>query len=299
MKVVGITRGKQFSPNMSANDLAIMQEVEQRLKAFGNEVSLISEDNISDLQNISQEPPDAVFTMLRGDEGISCLRHLEYHGIPVLNGANAITNAHRSNITRLLSENEFPIPNTLIIDNLTIQEDIERLEQLINQITFPCWIKNGQGWAQFNDDVAFVQTQEDALKRIRLIHKRYPLGDIIICEHLKGDLVKFYGIEDTNFFYWSYPDLKHSKFGLEAINGKPVRFKFDATKLKIVCDRIAALSGIFVYGGDCVVNAEGDFKIIDFNDWPSFSSCRNSAADAIALRLLKLSQSFSNFSSWK
>ena len=294
MRVIGITRGKQFSPNMSDSDLAIMKEVEQRLKEYGYEVTLISEDNNCDLQNIRQALPDAVFTMLRGDEGLACLRHLEYHGIPVLNEANAIANAHRSNITRLLYENEFPIPNTLIIDNLSILKNIDRLKQLLSQITFPCWIKNGQGWAQLNDDVVFVQNEEDALMRIELIHKRYPQGDIIICEHLKGDLVKFYGVEATDFFYWSYPDLKHSKFGLEAINGKPARFMFDATKLKTVCDRIAALSGIFVYGGDCVVNAEGDFKIIDFNDWPSFSSCRDSAADAITQRLLKLSKQIVN-----
>jgi len=39
---------------------------------------------------------------------------------------------------------------------------------------------------------------------------------------------------------------------------------------------------IDVYGGDAIIDAEGRISIIDFNDWPSFSRCREEAADAIA-----------------
>ena len=34
------------------------------------------------------------------------------------------------------------------------------------------------------------------------------------------------------------------------------------------------------------VTPEGEFRIIDFNDWPSFSHCREQAADAI-VRLVR------------
>ena len=40
-----------------------------------------------------------------------------------------------------------------------------------------------------------------------------------------------------------------------------------------------------LYGGDAVVSSEGDIRIIDFNDWPSFSACRDDAAKAIAARI--------------
>ena len=46
--------------------------------------------------------------------------------------------------------------------------------------------------------------------------------------------------------------------------------------------RLAGLLGLEVYGGDCIVRQDGTFAIIDFNDWPSFSRCRNDAAKAIA-----------------
>ena len=37
-----------------------------------------------------------------------------------------------------------------------------------------------------------------------------------------------------------------------------------------------------VYGGDCVVSATGEIRIIDFNDWPSFARCREEAGPEIA-----------------
>lgn len=290
MRFVGITRGKRFSPNMSDNDMAVMQEVSKRLYDRGHEVWLVSEDDCLELEQLCQLMPDAIFTMLRGDMGLNCLRRFESQGIPTLNSADAIGNAHRSRITRILSDNRFPIPNTMILDNKMLEKGNKLLAQLVKRIKFPCWVKNGLGWAQLNEDVAFMRTPVEAFRQIGLNRQRYPNADIIICEHLNGDLVKFYGVEGTDFFCWNYPDPSHSKFGIEAINGKPARFKFDEQKLKNVCDSIAALSAIVVYGGDCVVNSDGDFKIIDFNDWPSFSSCRETAAEAIALRLLNLLQ---------
>jgi len=41
-----------------------------------------------------------------------------------------------------------------------------------------------------------------------------------------------------------------------------------------------------VYGGDAIVQADGSFYIIDFNDWPSFSPCVNAAAEAISQLIL-------------
>ena len=42
-----------------------------------------------------------------------------------------------------------------------------------------------------------------------------------------------------------------------------------------------------VYGGDVVIDEDGEFWFIDFNDFPSFSSCRARAAEAIAQRILQ------------
>ena len=49
-----------------------------------------------------------------------------------------------------------------------------------------------------------------------------------------------------------------------------------------------AAAGLDVYGGDCIVREDGTFCIIDLNDWPSFSRCREEAAKAIAGKVCKL-----------
>lgn len=85
------------------------------------------------------------------------------------------------------------------------------------------------------------------------------------------------------FFYWFYPfDTGHSKYGLEAINGHSQGLPFDLKKLKDICQQAAEVLDVVVYGGDCIVGADGSIQIIDFNDWPSFAPCRSKAAPAIA-----------------
>lgn len=109
----------------------------------------------------------------------------------------------------------------------------------------------------------------------------------VINRHLDGDLVKFYGVAGTNFFFWFYPmEKKHSKFGDENINGMPAHFGFDPEKMKRMSNRIADILGVKIYGGDCIIAPDGSFKFIDFNDWPSFAPCRREAAPQIARAVL-------------
>ena len=105
----------------------------------------------------------------------------------------------------------------------------------------------------------------------------------VINEHLQGDLVKFYGVHGTDFFYWFYPSpCSHSKFGLEKINGIAKGIPFSVEELKIQSDKAAEALNVPIYGGDCVVSADGTLRIIDFNDWPSFARCREEAGGKIA-----------------
>ena len=39
---------------------------------------------------------------------------------------------------------------------------------------------------------------------------------------------------------------------------------------------------LVVYGGECIQADDGSLSIIDFNDWPSFATCRAEAATNIA-----------------
>ena len=43
-----------------------------------------------------------------------------------------------------------------------------------------------------------------------------------------------------------------------------------------------------IVAAECSHIIQGDIRIIDFNDWPSFSRCCDEAAEAIAERLRKM-----------
>jgi glutathione synthase/RimK-type ligase-like ATP-grasp enzyme len=136
------------------------------------------------------------------------------------------------------------------------------------------------------EDVVFCRTQEDVSKALKAMEKR----DVHLWmaqEHQRGDLVKFYGVEGTNFFHWQYASEGHSKFGQEEVNGKEKGYAFDASRIKLYADMLAKKLRVPVYGGDVVIDEDGEFWFIDFNDFPSFSSCRARAAEAIAQRILQ------------
>ena len=153
-------------------------------------------------------------------------------------------------------------------------------------MNFPLWIKRGDNCAQKQGDVQFVDDETQFELAMKDFADR-GIEQVIVEEHLEGDLIKFYGVEGTPFFYTTYPTEKggFSKFGLEEQNGLPQHFCFDVEKLKWEADRAAQLTGMMVYGGDAVITAEGSVHIIDFNDWPSFAACRKEAAKAIANRI--------------
>jgi len=71
------------------------------------------------------------------------------------------------------------------------------------------------------------------------------------------------------------------------VNGKEKGYAFDASRIKLYADMLAKKLRVPVYGGDIVIDEDGEFWFIDFNDFPSFSSCRARAAEAIAQRILQ------------
>jgi glutathione synthase/RimK-type ligase-like ATP-grasp enzyme len=56
--------------------------------------------------------------------------------------------------------------------------------------------------------------------------------------------------------------------------------------MREICQRASEVLDVKIYGGDCIVSPNGEIRIIDFNDWPSFAPCRNEAAPFIAKSIL-------------
>ena len=94
--------------------------------------------------------------------------------------------------------------------------------------------------------------------------------------------MKFYGVEGTNFFRYYYSgDDTETKFGDEERNGKPQYYSFSSFDLQTDAEKLACLLQTPIYGGDAIIQEDGSYVIIDFNDFPSFSKCRKEAAKAI------------------
>ena len=120
--------------------------------------------------------------------------------------------------------------------------------------------------------MVFCQDEDELRKRKEEWEKR----GILTCvesANVEGDLVKFYCV-GHDFFRWY------------RLHASEQGYAFDAKELHRHACRLADIIGIDVFGGDCIVSEDGHFSIIDFNDWPSFSPCREEAARAIA-QLLK------------
>ena len=149
------------------------------------------------------------------------------------------------------------------------------------------WVKRADAAAQTKADVVFCSDKATIEQTKRNFALR-GVEDVVVSAHVVGDLIKFYGVGDSFFWYFYPTDNGHSKFGNEKRNGIAQHFGFNLSELRAVATRLARLTGIDVYGGDCIVDREGRFFIIDFNDWPSFSPCREQAANAISLFVNRL-----------
>jgi hypothetical protein len=279
LTIAGIRRGNQFSPNHIGNDAAIFSLTAKHLRNAGCQVNEYIE---SDLQ-LSKPEERFIFNMVRDWRSIHALQQLEADGHLVINSGHGIENCTREKMTRLLTENAISHPESLILP--TDEDPAQHLEEAG---FYNCWIKRGDFHAIHREDVTYVRNPEEAHGILR----EYAIRGIqtaVINEHLVGDLIKFYGVAGTDFFYWFYPsDLHHSKFGWEQINGTAKGIPFEENKLAALCTKAAEVLNIQIYGGDCIVSEDGSIRLIDFNDWPSFAPCREDASHHIAKRILDL-----------
>lgn len=272
--LLGIRRAERFSPGSKHNDSAILEAVSAEIRKHGYNVCLCTEE---EFVNGNHGIPQAIFGMARSEEAIEKLQLMEQNGIPTVNSSAGIRNCSHANFTQLFAKHSIPQPESKIIST----------DSSFCFPSFPCWIKRGEGCAQDADDVSFIQTQEEGAAVLRALNERN-IQEAVVCQHLTGDLIKFYGVRGTDFFHSFYPTaMQYSKFGLEQHNGLPNMFDYEAEKLKYIATQAAKATGIEIYGGDCIVQQDDSILLIDFNDWPSFSCCRTEAATYIADCIMK------------
>lgn len=274
MKILGIKRSTQYSPNHINNDDTIFNLTTAALSDAGMQVTVIREE---EFLGFDSDGYDRIYAMARNRDVIKALQSKERNGALVINSSFGIENCYRSNVTRLLMDHDISMPPSRIVATEGISEaDFEGLGHSF-------WIKRGDFHAIHKEDVTFVP---NALEGCEIIgeYRMRGIEEAVICENLVGDLVKFYGVADASFFYWFYPyDHNHHKYReYEAINGQSSYFPFDEDELQHIAEKSSQAVDVPIYGGDAIIGAQGDIRIIDFNDWPSFAPCRKEASVAIA-----------------
>lgn len=260
--VLLIGRSPQFSPNRVQDDTAILNIVARELEGRGYDVLCISEDMLTEAQD-SDTP---ILTMARSDRALDMMP-----GNNCINSADSIRLCRdRDRHTMLLKRHGIPIPRTTLTRTDSIPD-----------VTFPVWIKRGQGPTQYAQDVCLLRCISE-LKQALDNYKNRGIETAVLQEHIHGDLIKFYNIPQAGFFRWRYAGTHGIKFDNEEHNGNPHCYNFDLSELVEITTRAAQVSGLEIMGGDAIITAEGRIYIIDINDWPSFSSCRQEAGVAIA-----------------
>ncbi|NDW12430.1 hypothetical protein D0T50_05935 [Bacteroides sp. 214] len=278
MEIAAVKRHTLFSPNNIGNDALIFEAVCAALKVAGLKVNQYTEQEFLS-KDINE---DVVVTMLRNEEAVHKLQQFEKRGGLAVNSGFGIENCTREKMTRLLLENNIPHPQSTIVD---VKELVTAFPA--NEEVSPCWVKRGDFHAIHQEDVTYVRNAQN-LREIMSEYALRGIKKVVINEHLEGDLLKFYGVAGTPFFYHFYPfEKNHSKFGHETINGKPEGIPFSTEQLKQICDAAARVLNVDVYGGDCIISQDGSIRIIDFNDWPSFAPCREQAGEMIATAILQ------------
>ena len=275
--IAGIMRAGAYSPNHIGNDAAIFNATADQLRKRGCTVNIYSEEQF----NSGKVKERVILNMCREQESIKRLQDMEDDGCIVVNSGYGIENCTRERMTRILLGSNIPYPESLIVNT------DEGVKELLVKAKFTgAWIKRGDFHAMHKEDVSYVRHPEEAQEVLQEYFLR-GIKRAVINRHLVGDLVKFYGVQGTPFFWWFYPyDEGHSKYGLEAINGKSRGIEFSKEYLQSICQSASETLDVKIYGGDCIVDPDGSIRIIDFNDWPSFAPCRVEAAPHIAKCIL-------------
>lgn len=279
IKIAAVMRAGAFSPNHIGNDTAILNIVADQLRKRGCEVNTYSEEQLC----AGRVTEDIVVNMCREQRSIEMLQHMEDQGRLVVNSGYGIENCTRERMTRILVGSGIPYPESLMVST------DEAVSRKLRSAGFGrCWIKRGDFHTMHKEDVTYCRHPEEAQEVLQEYFLR-GIKRAVINRHLDGDLIKFYGIAGTDFFYWFYPLVDHySKYGKETDNTPTRCTPFSLDRLKEMCSRASDILDVKIYGGDCIVDAQGQVRIIDFNDWPSFAPCRNEAAPHIARAIMAM-----------
>ena len=255
----GIYRELAHSPGRIDDDSAIMKSVGEALTARGFHVELATADAAFETRSTN------MFVMCERGAVLDRLKTAEKEGSIVVNSSEAIRNTYRHRMIELFAQHHVPAPASQIVAS-----DASKPRPAAG-----VWIKRYDFHATQSCDVIYVASEDGWHEALDRFAKR-GIPFIIAQEHVAGDLVKFYGVRSSaevmaNWFEWFY----HRDKGM-------LGHSFEVSRLRQAAFAAAAALGLEIFGGDAIIQPDGEPKIVDINAWPSFARYRDQAAQAIA-----------------
>jgi glutathione synthase/RimK-type ligase-like ATP-grasp enzyme len=246
------------------NDFLIIKRTTEELEQLGCRVALYDESELTP----ASVKEGFIFSMVQGPEGVRVLEKIAGRASLIINSPQSVENCYRVNMVRLLTECGVPFPKSIVIDTGKDLDGV--LQEFASQ---KVWIKRGDVHAVHKEDVTLAYTDEEKASVLKEFHRR-GIRNAVVQEHLIGDVVKFYAVRESTFFYWYY---------LNGVHHTPFKQK----QLIDLAQASAQAMGLYVFGGDAIIAADGWITVIDINDWPSFAPVRDEAAKNIAQLLVR------------
>ncbi len=263
IRVVGIYREAEFSPGKESADRLIMDAVLDNLRSIGAQTSTIEVPSFISLPLPSVH---LALAMCQSGPAIDHLAALEQAGAVVINSALAIRNCYRDLLGPGLSSAGVPSPEGVVVRTATaIDERVLGKLDLSN----PIYVKRGDLHALGPQDVQRTEDMAE-LETVLMEFAGRGIEVVYLQQESVGQMVKFYGIGNGSDY-----------FSLLPMEGKAGVNESVRRSLARAGGIAASALGLQVWGGDAVIG-NGNFSIIDFNDWPSFEAVREAAAIAIA-----------------
>ena len=257
-----IGRAPEYSPNGNVpRDAAILEAVGHQLQASGQQVQFCPETELQSLPT----GVTAVVSMARRNRTLLLLQKAEKAGVWVCNRPSAVQVTVQSRSTTLEVLQSVGLPVVPFWSYEPSEDQMFQCEPEL-QTLLPGWVKAMHPRGVTTGDVMRVEGPLEADARVmELASMGYT--DIIVTRHLDGPLLKAYVVGSH---VWRYPQAS-----------VPVQWQLSDS---CILD-VARTLGLDICGIDFILTPDGPF-VIDVNDFPSFSPCRDEAARAIAELLI-------------
>src|SRR5262249_4247362 len=149
-------------------------------------------------------PADLYLNMCQGAAASEQLVSLERTGAMLVNRPTSVLACHRHRLVRKLTESGIPFPPPPISPTWLSGEDARALSEFVG-VHQSLWIKRGDVHAETSEDVVLARADQVLGSMARFAARG--IGRVAVQEHVRGPIVKFYGVADHRFFRFYYAKL--------------------------------------------------------------------------------------------